>query len=82
MRSNDEVEGDPTQRRGVDTDRVQGNPYNSLSGKERNHLFLSCRAEQFAEMSPLSGLDHEGDSVWCDAFCDEAARVLLKQLRA
>ena len=62
MRSNDEVEGDPTQRRGVDTDRVQGNPYNSLSGKERNHLFLSCRAEQFAEMSPLSGLDHEGDS--------------------
>ena len=34
----------------------------SLSGNERNHLFLSNRAEQFSNISGVSGLDHPGDS--------------------
>jgi thiol-disulfide isomerase/thioredoxin len=42
--------------------RVQGNPNTSLSGHERNHLFMNKRGKQFTELSPLSGLDHSGDS--------------------
>ena len=42
--------------------RVQGNPNTSLSGHESNHLFMNSRGLQFTEMSPLSGLDHTGDS--------------------
>ncbi len=34
----------------------------SLSGHERNHLFLSQRGERFTDLSALSGLDHPGDS--------------------
>lgn len=43
-------------------DRVQGNPSTSLSGHERNHLFLSAGGEQFLDIGPLSGLDQPGDS--------------------
>ena len=42
--------------------RVQGNPNTSLSGHERNHLFMNEHGEKFAELSPLSGIDHGGDS--------------------
>ena len=34
----------------------------SVSGHERNHLFLSRWAEQFIDISGVSGLDHVGDS--------------------
>lgn len=33
----------------------------SQSGKERNHLFLSLAARQFADVSGVSGLDHPAD---------------------
>ncbi len=63
----------------VQNDRAQENPHTSLSGKERNHLFLSRRASRFAEASAVSGLDHPGDSrAWArldldrDGFLDVA----------
>ncbi len=34
----------------------------SLSGRERNHLFLSRSGAHFLDLSGLSGLDHVGDS--------------------
>ncbi len=34
----------------------------SLSGHERNHLFLSRQGKRFVDLSALSGLDHPGDS--------------------
>ena len=34
----------------------------SISGHERNHLFVSRAGEQFADISGVSGLDHVGDS--------------------
>lgn len=34
----------------------------SLSGKERNHLFLARNGERFLDLSEISGLDHIGDS--------------------
>ncbi len=34
---------------------------NSLSGKERNRLFLSQQGEQFTDVSLVSGADHIGD---------------------
>jgi peroxiredoxin len=34
----------------------------SLSGDERNHLFLSAQAKQFFDISGVSGCDHPGDS--------------------
>ncbi len=34
----------------------------SLSGRERNHLFLAQNGERFLDLSGLSGLDHAGDS--------------------
>ena len=34
----------------------------SLSGNERNHLFLSNKGEQFYDLAGVSGLDHPGDS--------------------
>ena len=34
----------------------------SISGKERNHLFLSIGGEQFADVAGGSGVDHPGDS--------------------
>ena len=43
------------------SDPVQENPEASLSGSERNRLFLSLRAEQFLNVSPLSGVDLPGD---------------------
>ena len=33
----------------------------SLSGKERNHLFLSAGGKQFTDISMISGLDNIGD---------------------
>ena len=34
----------------------------SLSGRERNHLFLAQNGKRFLDLSGLSGLDHDGDS--------------------
>ena len=34
----------------------------SISGGERNHLFLSSQGEQFYDMAGVAGLDHPGDS--------------------
>ncbi len=34
----------------------------SLSGRERNHLFISQQGRRFTDVSSLSGLDHPGDS--------------------
>ena len=33
----------------------------SFSGHERDHLFLSQQGKQFADISGISGLDHDGD---------------------
>jgi len=33
----------------------------SFSGHERDHLFLSRQGKQFADISGISGLDHDGD---------------------
>lgn len=54
-------------------------------GHRRGDAARAVRRVRDTEGTPYLNtfvLDHEGDSVWCDAFCDEAARVLLKQLRA
>ena len=34
----------------------------SVSGGERNPLFLSLQSEQFSDIAGISGLDHPGDS--------------------
>ncbi|MDD9937205.1 MAG: ASPIC/UnbV domain-containing protein [Myxococcales bacterium] len=41
----------------------------SLSGHERNHLFLNRAGERFAEVSGISGIDHQADGravAWLD----------------
>ena len=34
----------------------------SLSGKERNHLFLNLQGKQFQDIAGVAGVDHHGDS--------------------
>lgn len=34
----------------------------SFSGHERNHLFRNERGQRFDDLSPVTGLDHDGDS--------------------
>ncbi|RMD88457.1 MAG: hypothetical protein D6813_12070, partial [Calditrichaeota bacterium] len=34
----------------------------SISGKERNHLFLNTRGQLFTDLAGVSGIDHIGDS--------------------